>query len=58
MFTQDKTVRLEFIKEAFQKMPKGEDYQLIPVENAGHIFTGENLEKSLQKSVEWFQKYL
>ena len=56
--TQDKTVFPMHTNEAFQKMPHDEDHQLIPIENAGHVFKSEQLDQVLQLSIEWFKKYL
>jgi len=56
--TQDKDVKPEFTREAYSHIPDTLDHKLIEIEGTDHEFSGKYLERFIEFSIEWLEKYL
>jgi pimeloyl-ACP methyl ester carboxylesterase len=56
--SDDERVRWEWSQEAFEKMPQDENHQFEVIDNAGHFFEKEQLQRFIDKSIKWIKNYL
>ena len=54
---EDAQIPLNYTAEAFQHLPSTLDKSRIEIDGAGHDFQGEHLDKFIEHTLKWLDKY-